>query len=204
MLNLNKVNQAVVTLIDGELAESNLTKAFKSLASCYSRVGTLQDDTAFEMCLAYSVLNVGVDKSEMTLAKYARGEGVAIHWWAFSGTSQQGKLIKASRDQYVQFMEAVTVEVEGVEVRRFETNNIDKIWSRIKELSGKPVNSAKKSEDKSPDAVTFKELATILRRIQKAEDTKEYAPKCIKAHSAFEDAYVLMGGILSDVYKSED
>ena len=183
-----------------EARESNLTKAFRDLASGYGTIAELQEKTALEMCLAHTVLNVGIDKAKMTLVDYASSTGVAVHWFLPSSTSVLGKQVKASRDEYVSFMEAVVKE-DGS--RRFETNNIDKIWSRIKELSGKGSNSKESETDKSCDTVTFKELATILRRIQKSELSKEYMPKSEKAHTTIELAYELMGGSLADVYKPE-
>jgi hypothetical protein len=46
----------------------------------------------------------------------------------------------------------------------------------------------------------MKELATILRRIQKAEAGKEYMPKSLKALEALENAFVCFGP-LTEVYK---
>jgi hypothetical protein len=170
------------------------------LVSGLGSVSDIQENYALWMCHTHTVLNTGVDRATMTLADYAMGKGVAIHWFDFTANQQAGKAVKARRDSYKLDMEA-SVNEHGN--RRFSENNIDKIWSRIKELSGKGSKAKESEADKSCDTVNLKELATILRRIQKAELAKEYMPKSEKAHTTIELAYQLIGGNLADVYKPE-
>ena len=182
-------NQAIDLLSGLDKAQSELTKGM-------GRVADIQENYSLWMCHNFTVLNEGCDRASYTLAKYASGEGVAIHW--FDRTGNSAKPVKARRDSYKSDMESV-VDAQGV--HRFSENNIDKIWSRIKELSGKGSASKESDTDKSIDTVNLKELATILRRIQKGEKGAEYMPKSIKALSSLETAYESLGGKLSDVYK---
>jgi hypothetical protein len=190
VINANNANNIV----------SKLDEVQVELVSGLGSVSDIQENYALWMCHTFTVLNTGVDRATMTLSDYSIGKGVAIHWFDFTSNQLSGKAVKARRDSYKSAMEA-SVNEHGH--RRFSENNIDKIWSRIKELSGKGSKAKESETDKSCDAVNLKELATILRRIQKAELSKEYMPKSIKAHTTIELAYELIGGSLADVYKPE-
>ena len=179
---------------------SKLDEVQVELVSGLGSVADIQENYALWMCHTFTVLNTGVDRATMTLDDYASGYGVAIHWFDFTANQVVGKAIKARRDSYKADMEA-SVNEHGY--RRFSENNIDKIWSRIKELSGKGSKAKNNEADKSCDTLNLKELATILRRIQKAELAKEYMPKSEKGHNFIELAYEAMGGSLADVYKPE-
>lgn len=194
------LNQSVKAVNADNILVSKLDEVQVELVSGLGSVADIQENYALWMCHTFTVLNTGVDRATMTLDDYSSGYGVAIHWFDFTANQLAGKAVKARRDSYKADMEA-SVNEHGH--RRFSENNIDKIWSRIKELSGKGSKAKESEADKSCDTVNLKELATILRRIQKAELAKEYMPKSQKAHTTIELAYKELGGNLADVYKPE-
>lgn len=202
MKKLNDVSSAVRVVVSGADV-SQLDQAEDNLVNGLTTVTQMQEHYALWMCHTFTVLASNAKgRDEYELSDYAEGLDVAIHWFNFTASQAVGKLIKARRDGFVAKLESILDPKTGI--RKYSTNNIDKIWSRIKELSGNNSKSKQVNADKSCDTLTFKELATILRRIQKAELSKEYMPKSSKAHTAFETAYELMGGKLTDVYKSEE
>ena len=199
-MSLNLKFKAVNADNADNILVSKLDEVQVELVSGLGSVADIQENYALWMCHTFTVLNTGVDRATMTLSDYSSGKGVAIHWFDFTANQLSGKAVKARRDSYKADMEASVNEYGN---RRFSENNIDKIWSRIKELSGKGSKSKESETDKSCDTVNLKELATILRRIQKAELAKEYMPKSEKGHNFIELAYEAMGGSLADVYKPE-
>jgi hypothetical protein len=180
-------------LINGESidAQSKLYQAHDELIKVSGKTGEMQDAVAYWLCVNFSVPALGTDVSAYKLADYATSEGIALPWYDRT-SGESAKPIKAYKEKLFNDLRALN----------FTDSNIYKIWQRMQEASGRVMKSAKKEEDKSVDTVTMKELATILRRIQKAEVSQDYAPKAIKALSTLESAYELMGGKLSDVYTS--
>jgi hypothetical protein len=180
-------------LINGESidAQSKLYQAHDEMIKVSGKTGEMQDAVAYWLCVNYSVPALGTDVSAYKLADYATGEGIALPWYDRT-SGESAKPIKAYKEKLFNDLRALN----------FTDANIYKIWQRMQEASGRVMKSTKKEEDKSVDTVTMKELATILRRIQKAEMSHDYAPKSIKALSTLESAYELMGGKLSDVYTS--
>lgn len=179
-------------LINGDSvdAQSKLYQAHDELIKVSGKTGELQEDVAYWLCVNYSVPALGVDVSEYDLDYYATGEGIALPWYDRT-SGESAKPIKAYKEKLFNDLRALG----------FKDNNIYKIWQRMQEVSGR-VMKGKSKVDKSVDVITMKELATILRRIQKAENSQDYAPKSIKALSTLESAYELMGGKLSEVYTS--
>jgi len=180
-------------LINGESvdAQSKLYQAHDELIKVSGKTGELQDAVAYWLCVNYSVPTLGTDVSAYKLANYATGEGIALPWYDRT-SGESAKPIKAYKEKLFNDLRALD----------FTDNNIYKMWQRMQEASGRVMKGKNKEEDKSVDTVTMKELATILRRIQKAEISQDYAPKAIKALGTLESAYELMGGKLSDVYTS--
>ena len=180
-------------LINGESvdAQSKLYQAHDELIKVSGKTGEMQDAVAYWLCVNYSVPALGTDVSAYKLANYATGVGIALPWYDRT-SGESAKPIKAYKEKLFNDLRALD----------FKDANIYKIWQRMQEASGRVMPSKKKEDDKSVDTVTMKELATILRRIQKAEISQDYAPKSIKALSTLESAYELMGGKLSDVYTS--
>ena len=180
-------------LINGESvdAQSKLYQAHDELIKVSGKTGEIQDNVAYWLCVNYSVPALGTDVSAYNLAYYATGVGIALPWYDRT-SGESAKPIKAYKEKLFNDLRALD----------FKDNNIYKIWQRMQEVSGRVMKGTKKDEDKSVDTVSMKELATILRRIQKAEVSQDYAPKSIKALSTLESAFELLGGKLSDVYTS--
>ena len=180
-------------LINGESidAQSKLYQAHDELIKVSGKTGEMQDAVAYWLCVNYSVPALGNDVSEYDLAYYATGVGIALPWYDRT-SGESSKPIKAYKEKLFNDLRALD----------FKDANIYKIWQRMQEASGRVMKGKNKDEDKSVDTVTMKELATILRRIQKAEISQDYAPKSIKALSTLESAFELLGGKLSDVYTS--
>jgi len=175
------------------LTDGMLEKDTNELVKAFGKTGELQRNVALSIHHRFTMLTEGVNRAEFkTLEDYKAG-------------IENGKVFKAWFDLTGNLAKGVTEYKKTLQKRLQEEagltqDNAYKVWQRIQEQAGK-VKASKESEtDKSCDAVTMKELATKLRRIQKAEAGKEYMPKSLKALEALENAFVCFGS-LADVYK---
>jgi len=176
------------------LTDGMLEKDTNELVKAFGKTGELQRNVALSMHHRFTMLTEGANRAEFkTIEDYKAGieNGKVFKAW-FALTGNLGKGVA----EYKKTLQRRLQDESGL-----TANNAYKVWQRIQEQAGKEKSESDSSEaDKSCDTVTMKELATILRRIQKAEQGKEYMPKSLKALEALENAFVCFGS-LADVYK---
>jgi hypothetical protein len=101
-------------------------------------------------------------------------------WWKAKG--EIGKAVKAEHDQFVADLTAIGKT----------RANIDKMWSRIKDLSGRQNTSAPKAQGgKDIDGKTIAELKTIYNRFTDA--TEDEAPLSYKIKAQLEEILDQLG-----------
>lgn len=175
------------------LTDGMLEKATDTLVKAFGKTGELQRDVALALHHRFTILTEGSYRGDyVNLEKYKaeiENGGVFKAWFDLTGNLGKGVT------EYKKALQKRLQEEAGL-----TQDNAYKIWERIKIEAGKAKASKESDTDKSCDAVTMKELATILRRIQKAEAGKEYMPKSLKALEALENAFVCFGS-LTEVYK---
>lgn len=176
------------------LTDGMLERDTDELIKGFGKTGELQRNVALSMHHRFTMLTEGVSRAEFkTIEDYKAGivnGRVFKSWFDLTGNLAKGV------NNHKKTVQSRLQSEAGV-----TQNNAYKIWERIRIEAGFEKSGGDNGEtDKSCDAVTMKELATILRRIQKAEAGKEYMPKSLKALEALENAFVCFGP-LTEVYK---
>lgn len=127
-------------------------------------------------------LGNGLMKTGELLGKYAHTmtEAFGAEWWAATGETK--KLVKAEHDKFISMAETKL---------KWSRSQIDVYWSRVKDAAGRVKAQNKVKAALDIDAVTAKELTTMLNRILGAEP--ETCPKSQLAKKYLLDAATALG-----------
>lgn len=151
------------------------------------------DEASLELVQSRNGLVGGVAKTGDLVIAYARSmcnmfdqvDAVGarvVAWFDLKGKDKTG--VKAERALFAQSMQEAG----------FEKGTTDVYWQRVKEASGYITAGNRAQADLNVDALTKRDLTTILNRILGHDNLDASAEKSNKAKSLLIDAFEILGG----------
>ena len=151
------------------------------------------DEASLELAQARNGLVGGVAKTGDLVVAYARAmctmfdqvDAVGarvVAWFDLKGKDKTG--VKAERALFAQSMQEAG----------FEKGTVDVYWQRVKEASGYITAGNRAQADLNIDALTKRDLTTILNRILGHDNLDSSAEKSNKAKGLLIEAFEILGG----------